>query len=220
MSLINDALKRAKAAQQNAPREAPELQFRPTETDNLSREAGKGSLGVLLPVALAVMALLLAFLVWQRIQDHRNQIPREITVRAVKPGLAPAPPAQPLPQAAAPRAQPTAPAAQPPPPSTPASTQDAQLPRAVGAPAATIPAVGGGESASTNLAPAPPVTAPQKPALPKLQGVVWNPSRPSALINGQVVFVGDRIGDYKVLRITASGVTLAVDGKALVLTLP
>ncbi len=218
MSLINDALKRARDSQQTAPRETPELEFRPVDAPSPPGTSSRGSLGVLLPVALAVVGLLMAFLVWQRIKDHRNQVPREITVRAVNPGPVPAA-VEPAPAKAPNAAEPLAVSTGLKP--AQAAPDPALIVQTTGTANSPAPATAGvvGEPAATNAAAPALAPAPPKPAPPKLQGVVWNPRRPSALINGQVLFIGDRMGDYRVTRITRSSATLAKAGQTVVLTL-
>ena len=56
------------------------------------------------------------------------------------------------------------------------------------------------------------------PAL-RLQGIFYRPSKPSAVINSQTVFIGDSIAGGKVKAITRDSVTLIVDGQTKVLTL-
>lgn len=72
----------------------------------------------------------------------------------------------------------------------------------------------------TNVEPA--ITEPPPPPAPvfKLQGIFYRPSRPSAVINSKTVFVGDRVGQAKVLAIDRESVTLQSDGQTKVLTLP
>jgi hypothetical protein len=69
----------------------------------------------------------------------------------------------------------------------------------------------------------PAVTAesspPSMPAI-KLQGIFYRPSRPSAMINSKTVFVGDRVGEVKILSISRETVTLEFEGQTKVLTLP
>jgi hypothetical protein len=60
---------------------------------------------------------------------------------------------------------------------------------------------------------------PPKPAPPKLQGIVFNPRRPSALINGKPVFIGDRVGEFHVIAIDQESATLAGAGQTNILTL-
>jgi hypothetical protein len=46
-----------------------------------------------------------------------------------------------------------------------------------------------------------------KPA-PKLQAIVYNPRNPSATINGKTVFVGEKVGEWKVAAIDKESATL------------
>lgn len=50
--------------------------------------------------------------------------------------------------------------------------------------------------------------APMPPPPPKLQGIIYHPHRPSAMIDGKVLFVGDKLREYRVLAITPTGATL------------
>jgi hypothetical protein len=61
MSLINDALKRAKEAQRTAPLPASNLQFRPVEPAQTAARRP----GILLPVGIILFVLIGLFLVWQ-----------------------------------------------------------------------------------------------------------------------------------------------------------
>ena len=74
-------------------------------------------------------------------------------------------------------------------------------PAPVAAPvAAPIPA----PAAPTPSLPQPP----PPPAEPKLQGIVYATSRPWAIVDGQTVHVGDRLGEYRVKEISQHNVTL------------
>jgi hypothetical protein len=53
----------------------------------------------------------------------------------------------------------------------------------------------------------------------KLQGVVYNPRRPSAVISGKTLFIGDRIRDFRVVAISQESVTLTGAGQTNVLSL-
>ena len=63
-------------------------------------------------------------------------------------------------------------------------------------------------------------TAPEssKPAY-KLQGIFYRPSRPSAVVNAQTVYIGDTVSGGKVKSIQRDRVTLLVEGETKVLTL-
>jgi len=54
----------------------------------------------------------------------------------------------------------------------------------------------------------------------KLQGIYWRPTRPSAVVNGKTVYVGDRVEKARVTAIEQDSVTLNVDGATKVLELP
>ena len=51
----------------------------------------------------------------------------------------------------------------------------------------------------------------------KLQAVFFNPARPSAIISGSTVFVGDRVGGFRVARIGRSSATLVAGDQTIVL---
>jgi hypothetical protein len=66
----------------------------------------------------------------------------------------------------------------------------------------------------------PIVVAPvPKPAPPKLQAIFFNPRRPSAILSGKTVFIGDRFGEFRVAAITQTSVTLSNAAQSLVLSL-
>jgi MSHA biogenesis protein MshK len=63
--------------------------------------------------------------------------------------------------------------------------------------------------------------APQpKPAPLRLQAIVFNPKRPSALISGKTLFLGDKLGDARVVAIDRESATLVGGGRTNVLSLP
>lgn len=199
MSLINDALKRAKAAQQQASLPPPDLPLRPVEP---GQQRARHSLGLLLPAALALVALLALLLVWQWAQTRQPGQPTEVTARAAvsavpaqsdwsaQPASAPAPVTDPT-------DAPAADAASAPTPSPLASAQESDV-----------------TAATPAAAPAPP-----KPAPLRLQGILFNPRRPAAMINGKTVFVGDKLGDLRVVAIDQDSATLAGAGQTNVLSL-
>jgi hypothetical protein len=79
MSLINDALRRAKEAQEHAPPPpAPEPQLRPVDSQTLVTRG----IGIALPFALAVFALLGLFLAWRFYQAHDGRSPGEVVAKA------------------------------------------------------------------------------------------------------------------------------------------
>lgn len=48
----------------------------------------------------------------------------------------------------------------------------------------------------------------QKPAEPKLQGILFVAARPCAILSGKTVFVGDQINEFRVAAISINSVTL------------
>ena len=66
----------------------------------------------------------------------------------------------------------------------------------------------------------PPTATPPK-AFPKLklQGIVFNQSQPSAIVNGQTVVSGEKVGPVTVVSITRDSVTLDHQGEVRVLSL-
>jgi hypothetical protein len=208
MSLINDALRRAKEAQQKtSPPPAPELPFRPVEP---AQQCARRGLGLLLPAALAAVALLVLLSAWVWAHPRGTATPIEVNART-----APAPqvttpgsgrPAQPAPlQAPATAAAPTAPLA----PSLAANATSTP---------ADEPLAGSKATEATN-APALTPPAPPKPAPLRLQAIIYNPSRPSAMISGRTLFVGDRVGDLRVVFIDKDSATLVGAGKTNILSL-
>jgi hypothetical protein len=73
------------------------------------------------------------------------------------------------------------------------------------------------EPAPTNAVAAAP--APVFPTL-KLQGVIWNPRRPSAVINGKSLFVGEKVERAVLTAIEQDSVKVTWNGEERVLTLP
>lgn len=60
-------------------------------------------------------------------------------------------------------------------------------------------------------------TAPQ---LPRLQGISYNPTRPSVIINGNTLFVGEKVADWTVTAISNEHVTVQDDnGQTNILSL-
>ena len=76
-------------------------------------------------------------------------------------------------------------------------------------------------AASTPPSPSPPPLPPPPPLpLPKLQGIVYSPARPWAIVNGRTVHAGDRLGEFRVREISQYTVTLErADGSQVKLEL-
>jgi hypothetical protein len=105
MSLINDALKRAQEAQSQTPPAAqPGPQLRPAEPTSYAWHG----VGLMLPAALALVAVLVLFLVWE-VSRRRSQ-PEEVRATAdptpvtqsVQPATVSPPAAEPAPRPPAP----------------------------------------------------------------------------------------------------------------------
>ncbi len=224
MSLINDALKRAREAQQQArPTILPGPQLRPIE----SAQQARHGLGLLLPVALGVVALLGLFLFWQAAQGRSPiQVSARKAQAAARTGsdaMRPPAPAQAdsAPATSVPPLEPGLLVAHAPPPrpippghlATISNTAAATLPVT---PITVVPATV--ERAASNT-PALTEPAPTPPVLLKLQAIVFNPAQPSAIISGKTLFVGDYIREFQVLAISKASATLADGGHTNVLRL-
>lgn len=256
MSLINDALKRVKAAQQqNPPSASVGLEFKPVEPAPRARW-GAG-LGV--PFVLAVMAVFALFFGWRLLRQ--NDSVSAVTVRAVEPAAHGQ--ARPVDSQEHPGSSDTSTAPSPslaanghalnPPSAAPTPVNNGSTPIseparvhsaatdavhavvAVRAPGSTnseakrnpeTPLAQGPDTNQTALAsngtntPAM-ATEPAPPAPPplKLQGIVFNPKRPSAVINGRTVFIGDRVREMRVVAIGRDTATLAGAERKVVLTM-
>jgi hypothetical protein len=188
MSLINDALKRAKQAQQDSP-DAPQstVQFRPVEPGQ--QPVKKNNTAVWLAIVI-VAGLIIGFVFRQVTRQNNATTPKEVKAREVVP-------ANPAPQQS-PKSAPV-----------PAAAATASAPKSVTpGPSAQQPA------------PAVPIIQTQEPMpTPKLQAVVFDPKRPSAIISGKSVFVGDKYGDLRIVAITQESVKLVGGGQTNVLVL-
>ena len=208
MSLINDALRRAKDAQQQTPPPtSPELPFRPVEP---AQQAARHGLSLLLPAALGALALMVLLFAWALVRTRTAPAPLEVNARTanVPPGATPAP---------APAVQPT-PVQQPLATAAHAASAGANLASDTTAEPADEPLASVEESEPTN---APVITAPPppKPAPLRLQAIIFNPNRPSAMIGGKTLFIGDKLGDLRVVAIDKVSVTLTGVGQTKILSL-
>ncbi len=213
MSLINDALKRAKQAQGQTPApKASSPQLRPVEPVAAVSHSSR-----LAMPAITVAAIGLAlFLAWRLVRTNGS----------VQPGLAgpqipsavaasqPAPVAQHAPARAA-----EATAAVPP-SSTPAATLGtAAEARSSVTSNPVVAAPGAAANVATAIVPTNAPAAPEKPAPPKLQGIMYQPGHPAAMISGKMVFIGDKLGAWRVAAIDQESATLICSGQTNILTL-
>jgi hypothetical protein len=58
-----------------------------------------------------------------------------------------------------------------------------------------------------------------KPALPKLQAIIFSPTKPSVIIGGKTLFIGDKLSGFRVAAIDRESATLVGPGQTNVLTL-
>jgi hypothetical protein len=209
MSLINDALRRAKDAQQQAPvPPSHDLPFRPVEP---GQQRARRGLGLLLPIALTAVALFALVFVWEWNRTRGVSTPTEVNARTAR-----------VPQAATPApalaAQPAT-VQQPPSSPSPSTGAAATLAADTTSSPADDPLDGVEESEATNV-PAMTPPPPPKPAPLRLQAIIFSPKRPSAMISGKTLFVGDKLGDLRVVAIDQESATLAGAGQTNVLSLP
>lgn len=179
MSLVNDALKRAKQAQSENPPPTPPLQFRPVDPahENTARSP-------LLLVGLVLAFLLVVTLggaaIWYVMQKQNSNL--RVEARPAESGAkgetAPAEPVL---------------------PTAPSNPPLAMAPILIDL---------GQHDTNTAIVSAPADVLPPPPPL-KLQGIFFNPRSPSAVVNGRTVYVGDRVNGFRVLAIKPDAVWLA-----------
>ena len=193
MSLINDALKRAKDAQPQNPPPAGGPALKPAEAATEKSASNAKSL-LYIMVACVVFGNALLFFAVQKKKEAPLAIPTQ-PAATVAPAVAVATPAPPTA-----KAEP--------------APGGAAIPTPVAAPV----------EVETNSVAAAPVAAvppePPKPAPLKLQSIMFNPSRPSAVVSGKFLLVGDKVQGFRVTAIEQEMVTLVGNGQTNVLSLP
>ncbi len=226
MSLVNDALRRARRTQARtlapATAAAAAPAFRHAAPGQMAPvEARRGT-----KASLAVFSLALLLLLWHWTHQERQtalptgaisrtavsapatgglpgpNTPRTGTPRAVtKAGV---PPANPNPELAeAPRFSPV-----------PEEMKAGTGPSAQARPKTVMPTspVSAGE-AETGTSPPPAGPANFPPVPLKLQGIILNPKHPAVLINGQMLFVGDQVGKWELTAIHPGSAVLVGAGQ-------
>ena len=63
----------------------------------------------------------------------------------------------------------------------------------------------------------PPVSGELKPPEIKISGIIWNTDQPQALINNQMVKVGDQIAEWTIEKIDENGIELSSRGKKILI---
>ncbi len=208
MSLINDALRRTKQSQQRAlPSAPPGPQLQPLEAVVLPPPNRRlMRLGV--AGAAALVGLLL---IWQATRSHQPGS-ADATMPAA-PRASNSPSDVPRSAAPAPDLQPAVAAGE----SPPSPGHEAEP--AAKAPSTNVLIFSGPASATNTLPAAPPEEpSPATPAI-RLQAIVFHPTRPSAMINGKTLFVGDMLGEMRLVAISRESATLVGGGQTNLLTL-
>lgn len=186
MSLINDALRRARQAQPAGASRAATSPMRPVEA---APRPGHGSLFTL-PFLGAVILLVAGITLWGWSRAGRMM---DIKVRANDRNSSGETVSIPDPPVTPPLSQPVPVVAV-----VPSSATGILPTNAIAAPSVE-PGVNG-----TNLVESPRSDPPSY----KLQGIFYKKGNPSAAINGRTVFVGGRVGDARVTAITQESVTI------------
>ena len=208
MSLINDALKRTKDAQQQNPPPAGGPPLKPADPATAKSTSNAKSLLYIMIACVVVGNALLFFAIKDRgtKKETASAVPASATPTTTATTTTPTPTI-----ATAVPAAPVAPTTSSPPPQ-PAKPEPAPI---VAASPAPIPKEKNSNDAPVTARPEPP-----KPAPLKLQSIIYNPSRPSAMVSGKFVLVGDKVQGFRVTAIDQETVTLVGNGATNVLSLP
>jgi hypothetical protein len=195
MSLINDALKRTKDVQQQTPPAADGPALRPVDPAQAKAASSARSFLYIMVVAVIVGN----FLLWLAFHEKPQG-------KDSKPSISPG--AESTPAVAAIAPAPVTPPVIPAPDPVVATNPPALVivETAVSAPA-------------SNATSAMVFAEPPKPTVLRLQSIIYG-TRPSAMIAGKFLFVGDSIQGHKVIAIGKETVTLAGNGQTNVLSLP
>lgn len=232
MSLINDALKRARQAQEGQSN--PETQARHVPLEPVGRPRRASSLPVWILPALILVCLaggsVLLWLGWRA--KHPTSTPSAgvtapmtaavvTTVKPVPPVVAPAVVAKPKVHVSTNLV--TRPVPMVPPPAEPAPEQAKSIATAAVPPPAPEPAPTPAPVSAAPLVSVPavpvPVPPPVEPVVPvvfpalRLQGIFYRLSRPSVSINGKTCYVGDFVEGVKVARIQRESVVVELGGQ-------
>jgi hypothetical protein len=166
MSLINDALKRARDAQRNDPPSGARS-LPPVESP------ARGGIGWILAVAVVLLLAATGVFLGLALLEHKT--PQSVIAKT--PGISKPLPAEPAPAPAPPK---------------------------VVAVPLPVPKTNAPTPAATNTIPPPAAVAAKQ--WPKVQGIIFNATRPLAIVNDQAVNAGDRVGDVQVKQILKDSV--------------
>jgi len=229
MSLINDALKNAhrKADQ---PRQSPVdgLALRPAELAQPPRR-NLWLIPAIVGLPFALLAIVAVNFHHARKSNHGEPSLETLSVNARETTPAP-PPRATTPQSVAPSApakaeiSATHKAVERPVPAVVAVSPDPAPVAVEPGAASAMPGTGAVTQAALGAtAPVagstPTSVAAPKPEPLRLQAIIYHPARPSALISGKTVFVGERVQGMKVVGITRETATVEANGKNLLLRL-
>ena len=210
MSLINDALRRAKQAHDRMAPRAPGPELLPVEP---AAQPGHRS-GLIIPVITLVGLGLTLFFGWWMFPHNGSVKPTRLVPRSVsaaRDARAPRPLLQPVTTYDKSAESLSIPAQVTNSGPVPSRTRDAGAATAVRSAAAT---------GATNTA-RPLTQPPLAQAAPlKLQGIFFHPTRPAAMISGNTVYIGDQVGNLRVVAIDQQSATLAAGGQTNILKLP
>jgi hypothetical protein len=209
MSLINDALKRAKQAEaQRSAQTTPGPRLQPVEPV----PEGKRISNLLMPgLAVAFIGVTL-FLAWRVLHTGGSVQPvvaaQPAAGTATTIAVAPPTPAQQVPPTleAKPNAQSSSPL-----PAPNASVESAPASSPTPSQAAPV--------AEVSPPSVTPLALTEKPAPLRLQGILYRPGHPAAMIGGKMVFIGDKLGEWRVSAIDQESATLIAAGQTNILTL-
>ena len=213
MSLINDALKRAQQARQQNPFGNQPVPLQPVEYGRRRDWVFRALIGLCLVASLAGAGWCLWK--WWRTAGQSQEV--EVVANAAQ---AASPSASTTPARPLWRMQPIKVSTNllvrtnlvaPPPTETPAQATSTSPPVL-------------GPAAQTASAASPTKFAAPAPASPfadlKLQSIIFREDKPAAVINGEMVFVGDEIREARVLKIEPQSVTIERNGETNALRLP
>jgi len=223
MSRINDALKRAQQAQDNQPgTPAAGPKLKPIEPQPRRPRNFRWVFPASIFTSMGLMALLMWHLSQKNAARNAPPMPAQNEVAANNNSAPPSETMPAPPAAPAPTPQPVAASPESLAPTPAVTAKIASAPAASSSPAAAAappPAPAAAPAATGAIAVAAPPTPPPAPQLdpPRLQGIVFHPTRPWAIIGGKSVFVGDKVGGFRVREIKANHVTLVTAGQTNVL---
>ena len=194
MSLVNDALKRAKETHDRQGGQP--MRGAPLHTAS-APPASKMWVVALLAFVLALAAAVAGIKYWQKHQSlpFFKTHTEEATKPTYKIIIGENPDAKPKPAPA---------------PPVPIKTTTVE-------PTAPAPKV------ETVPAPAPPAPTAPPPTLPfalKLQGILYSATKPAAILNGRTIFVGDVVGGMTISSIESDRITITYSNQPIVLRMP